>query len=83
MMVGNETNVGQGQKATEPASEHLIVDLEGVGRVTTDISGRHRSLRTAHGPLKEFFAKHRLRPGDYVEILRVAKYEYRIRRHTP
>jgi hypothetical protein len=63
----------------DPASKHLIVEFEGIGRVTTDISGRHKSLRTAHGHLKEFFAKHRLNSGDKVEILRVAKYEYRIR----
>jgi hypothetical protein len=67
---------------TELASKHLIVEFEGIGRLTTDISGRHKSLRTAHGTLKEFFSKHRLRPGDSVEILRFAKFEYRIRPHS-
>jgi hypothetical protein len=64
---------------TEAAAKHLIVEVEGIGRISTDISGRHKSLRTAHAHLKDFFQRHRLRPGDNVEILRVAKYEYRIR----
>lgn len=66
---------------TEPASKHLIVEFEGIGRVTTDISGRHKILRSAHAVSKEFFVRHRLSPGDEVEILRISKYEYRIRPH--
>ena len=64
---------------TEPAAKHLIVEFEGIGRVTTDISGRHKSLRTAHATIKEFVSRHRLRAGDKIEILRLAKYEYRVR----
>ncbi len=63
----------------QAAARQFIVEFEGVGRITTDISGRHKHLRTASGMTKEFVAKHGLRPGDSVEIIRVAKYEYRIR----
>ena len=64
---------------TERAAHHLIVEFEGVGRVTTDISGRHKSFRSAHREVKDFFRSHRLQPGDKMEIIRMAKYEYRIR----
>ncbi|HUT89284.1 MAG TPA: hypothetical protein VMY37_07295 [Thermoguttaceae bacterium] len=63
----------------DPAAKHLIVEFEGVGRVTTDISGRHKTFRKTHREVKEFFRSHGLKPGDQVEILRVAKYEYRVR----
>jgi hypothetical protein len=63
----------------ELAEKRLIVEFQGVGRITTDISGRHKSLRAAHGETKEFFAKHGLHPGDEVEIIRLSRYEYRIR----
>lgn len=65
---------------TQRAPHHLIVEFEGVGRVTTDISGRHKAFRTTHGEVKEFFRIQELRAGDSVEILRLSKYEYRIRR---
>ena len=61
------------------ALQHLIVEFEGVRRVTTDISGRHKTLRSAHREVKKFVAAHGLRPGDVVEIVRIGKYEYRIR----
>jgi hypothetical protein len=61
------------------ALQHLIVEFEGVRRVATDISGRHKTLRSAHGEVKKFVAAHGLRPGDFVEIVRLGKYEYRIR----
>ena len=61
------------------AEKHLIVDFAGVGRVTTDISGRHKNFRTTHREVKEFVRSHRLKPGDTVEIVRVARYEYRVR----
>jgi hypothetical protein len=61
------------------ADKHLIVEFEGVGRATTDISSRHKTLRSTHGEVKRFVEKHRLRSGDQVEIVRVAPYEYRIR----
>jgi len=64
---------------TDRAERHLIVEFEGVGRVTTDISGRHKTFRTAHGEIKEFFQRHRLKPADAVGIVRLAKYEYRAR----
>jgi len=63
----------------EPAAKHLIVEFEGVGRVTTDISGRHKTFRTTHREVKEFFRSHGLKAGDAVEIVRVARYEYRVR----
>jgi hypothetical protein len=61
------------------AEKHLIVDFAGVGRVTTDISGRHKTFRTTHSEVKEFIRSHRLKAGDTVEIVRVARYEYRVR----
>lgn len=61
------------------ASKHLIVEFEGIGRVTTDIGDRHKSLRSTHAEVKQFVKKHRLKPGDQVEIVRVAPYEYRVR----
>ena len=61
------------------APQHLIVEFEGVGRVTTDISGRHKSLRTAHAEVKEFVRTQELKPGDMIEVVRVGKYEYRVR----
>lgn len=61
------------------ALQHLIVEFEGIRRVATDISGRHKTLRRVHRDVKKFVAAHRLRPGDFVEIVRLAKYEYRIR----
>jgi hypothetical protein len=63
----------------EVADKHLMVEFEGIGRLTTDISGRHKSLRSARGEVKDFVSKHRLKPGDQVEIIRIAPYEYRIR----
>jgi len=60
-----------------PAAKHLIIDFEGLGRATTDI--RDKSLRSTRGEVKKFLAKHKLRAGDEVEIIRVAPYEYRIR----
>lgn len=64
------------------AMQHLIVEFEGVRRVSTDISGRHKTLRCVHREVKKFVAAHGLRPGDFVEIVRLAKYEYRIRPST-
>ncbi len=64
---------------TEPASKHLIVDFEGVGRITTDISGRHKHLRSAHQATIEFFQVHKLKAGDILEVIRLKAYEYRIR----
>jgi hypothetical protein len=61
------------------AMQHLIIEFEGVRRVTTDISGRHKTLRCAHQEVKRFVAAHRLRPGDAIEIVRLGKYEYRVR----
>jgi len=61
------------------ALQHLIVDFEGVHRVTTDISGRHKTLRSTHREVKKFVAAHGLRSGDLVEIVRIGKYEYRVR----
>ncbi len=61
------------------AAKHLIVEFEGVGRITTDISERHKNLRSTHGEFKRFVKKHKLVPGDNMEIIRVAPYEYRIR----
>jgi hypothetical protein len=63
----------------ERALQHLIVEFDGVRRVATDISGRHKTLRCVHRDVKKFVAAHALRPGDWVEIVRLAKYEYRIR----
>jgi hypothetical protein len=65
------------------AQHHLIVEFDGLGRVSTDISGRHKTFRTTHTQVKEFVRRHGLRPGDSVEIIRVAKYEYRIRVAAP
>lgn len=61
------------------APRHLIVEFEGVRRVATDISGRHKTFRRVHHEVKRFVAAHGLKPGDWVEIVRLAKYEYRIR----
>ena len=61
------------------ALQHLIVEFEGVRRVATDISGRHKTLRRVTREVKRFVAAHGLRPGDGVEIVRLSKYEYRIR----
>jgi hypothetical protein len=63
----------------ERAIKHLIVEFEGVRRVATDISGRHKTLRRVRGEVKRFVARHGLEPGDLVEIIRIGKYEYRIR----
>jgi hypothetical protein len=63
----------------QPASKHLIVEFDGIGRATTDISDRHKSLRSTHGEVKRFVKKHDLKPGDKLEIIRVGRYEYRIR----
>ncbi len=68
---------------TERADKHLIVEFEGIGRASTDISGRHHTFRSTHGEVKKFFQKHNLQPGDKVEILRLARYEYRIRPAKP
>ncbi len=64
---------------TEPAAHHLIAELERVGRVTTDISGRHKTFRKTTREVKEFFRSHRLQGGDKMEIIGLKKYEYRIR----
>ena len=69
----------QVDKGWERVANHLIVEFEGIGRVTTDISGRHKTFRSAHGEVKDFFRSHRLQPGDKMEIIRLAKYEYQIR----
>jgi hypothetical protein len=61
------------------AEKHLIVDFAGVGRVATDISGRHRTFRAVSAQVKEFVRIHKLKAGDTVEIVRVARYEYRVR----
>ncbi|MCX7426270.1 MAG: hypothetical protein NTW96_11700 [Planctomycetia bacterium] len=63
----------------KPAAKHLIVDFEGIGRITTDISGRHKTFRSAHAHVKEFMRAHKLRAGDIVEIVRIAKHEYKVR----
>jgi hypothetical protein len=57
----------------------LIVDFEGVGRITTDISGRHKHLRSAHQATGEFFRVHKLKAGDTLEIVRLKAFEYRVR----
>ncbi len=64
---------------TDRANKHLIVDFEGIGRASTDISGRHHTFRSTHGEVKRFIKKHQLEAGDRIEILRVATFEYRIR----
>jgi hypothetical protein len=61
------------------AEKRMIVEFHGVGRITTDISGRHKSLRAARSETKAFFQKHGLQPDDEVEIIRLSRYEYRIR----
>lgn len=61
------------------ALQHLIVEFEGARRAATDISGRHKTLRRVHREVKKFVAAHKLRPGDLIEIVRLAKYEYCIR----
>ena len=61
------------------AEKHLIVDFTGVGRLATDISGRHKNFRSASAQVKEFVRTHKLKPGDPLEIVRVARYEYRVR----
>jgi hypothetical protein len=66
-------------ESVEVADKHLMVEFEGIGRLTTDISGKHKSLRSARGELKQFVSKHKLKAGDKVEIVRIAPYEYRIR----
>jgi len=66
-------------ESVQLAEKRLIVEFHGVGRITTDISGRHKSLRAARRETMEFFEKHRLNPGDEVEIVRLSRYEYRIR----
>jgi hypothetical protein len=66
----------------EPAAKHLIVDFESVGRMATVISGTHKTFRAASGRVKEFVRTHKLKAGDLVEIIRVARYEYRIRPAT-
>jgi hypothetical protein len=71
-----EECVGENIKLAE---KRLIVEFHGVGRITTDISGRHKSLRASSGVTKEFFEKHRLTAGDEVEIIRLSQFEYRIR----
>jgi len=63
----------------EPAAKHLIVDFQGVGRIATDISGRHKTLRRVTAQVKEFVRANNLRAGDLVEIVRLARYEYRVR----
>lgn len=63
----------------ERALQHLIVEFEGVRRVATDISGRHKTLRRVRGVVKRFVAEHHLQAGDLVDIIRLDKYEYRIR----
>jgi hypothetical protein len=63
--------------SSRSAAKHMIIEFEGVGRATTDI--RTKSLRSTRGEVKKFLAKHKLREGDQVEIIRVAPYEYRIR----
>jgi hypothetical protein len=64
---------------TEPAPKHFIVEFDGVGRVATDISGRHKTFRTTHGAFKQFVEKHGLRAGDALEIIRLAPYEFLVR----
>jgi hypothetical protein len=61
------------------ALQHLIVEFEGARRAATDISGRHKTLRRVHREVKKLVAAHKLRPGDLIEIVRLAKYEYCIR----
>ena len=63
----------------ERANRHLIVEFEGIGRVSTDVSGRHKTFRTAHGEVKKFVQQNKLTPGDEIEIVRLSQYEYRIR----
>ncbi len=60
------------------AEKHLIIELAGVGRIATDISGHHKTFRTAHRSLKDFYAKHKLTSGSEVEIVRVSHYEYQL-----
>jgi len=64
---------------TERAPRPLIVEFEGVGRVATDISGRHKTFRTTKREVKEFVRQQSLAGGDELEIVRVNKYEYRVR----
>src|SRR6185437_402521 len=53
----------------EIADKHLIVEFDGIGRLTTDISGRHKTFRSAHREVKQFAMRHRMKPGDRVEIV--------------
>ncbi len=63
----------------ETAPKHLIVEFQGVGRIATDISGRHKTFRGAHREIREFFGKHELIAGQVVEIIRLTEYEYKVR----
>jgi hypothetical protein len=63
----------------DPAAKHLIVEFERVGRVATDISGRHKTLRTTRGQVKHFIRTNGLKAGDRVEIVRLGRYEYKVR----
>lgn len=65
--------------STHSAKRHVVVEFEGIGRIPTDITERHKKFRSAHREVKLFIAKHRLKPGDQIEIIRIAPYEYRIR----
>lgn len=67
-----------GEKVKQ-AEKRLIVEFQGIGRITTDISGQHKFLRGAYKETREFLEKHRLQPGDEIEIVRLSRYEYRIR----
>jgi hypothetical protein len=66
----------------ERAVQHLIVEFEGVRRVATDISGGHKTLRRVRGEVKRFVTLHGLQAGDWIEIVRLGKYEYRVRPAT-
>jgi hypothetical protein len=64
---------------TEPAPKHFIVEFDGIGRVATDISGRHKTFRTTTREFKLFVEKHGMGPGDDVEIIRLGPYEFLVR----
>ena len=61
------------------APQYLILEFERVGRLTTDISPRHKTFRSTSRKVKQFIRAFDLQAGDQVEILRIAKYEYKIR----
>jgi 5-methylcytosine-specific restriction protein A len=70
-----ERNRKQGQGAL------LTVWFAGAGEpVLTDLGGEHKTFRERTTPLREFFARNHIRPGDQVAIERLGTYEYHLTR---